>query len=110
MNKDGCGHLRRLDARQIMRIHSLAPQADLCAGSASGLTPFVHLRDSVFQQPTQPREPGIGGSVLVPLHRLLHRRDRHRQPPLTDRRAIEAGFRHDGTIDALVTHALEPQS
>ncbi|RQT43295.1 NAD-dependent epimerase/dehydratase family protein [Burkholderia cepacia] len=30
-----------------------------------------------------------------------------RQPPLTDRRAIEAGFRHDGTIDALVTHALE---
>jgi hypothetical protein len=29
------------------------------------------------------------------------------QPPLTDRRALEAGFRHDGTIDALVTHALE---
>ncbi|HEF4740402.1 TPA: NAD-dependent epimerase/dehydratase family protein [Burkholderia multivorans] len=33
-----------------------------------------------------------------------------RQPPLTDRRAIEAGFRHDGTIDALVTHALELSS
>lgn len=30
-----------------------------------------------------------------------------RQPPLTDRRAIEAGFRHDGTIDELVAHALE---
>ncbi|WP_321897822.1 NAD-dependent epimerase/dehydratase family protein [Burkholderia cepacia] len=30
-----------------------------------------------------------------------------RQPPLTDRRAIEAGFQHDGTIDALVTRALE---
>ncbi|HDR9507827.1 epimerase [Burkholderia cepacia] len=30
-----------------------------------------------------------------------------RQPPLTDRRAIDAGFRHDGTIDALLTHALE---
>ncbi|WP_070105877.1 NAD-dependent epimerase/dehydratase family protein [Burkholderia plantarii] len=30
-----------------------------------------------------------------------------RQPPLTDHRAIEAGFRHDGTIDELVTHALE---
>ncbi|WP_175976997.1 NAD-dependent epimerase/dehydratase family protein [Burkholderia sp. BCC1047] len=30
-----------------------------------------------------------------------------RQPPLTDLGAIEVGFRHDGTIDALVTHALE---
>ncbi len=30
-----------------------------------------------------------------------------RQPPLTDRQAIEAGFRHDGSIDTLITHALE---
>jgi nucleoside-diphosphate-sugar epimerase len=30
-----------------------------------------------------------------------------RQPPLTDRRALEAGFRHDGTIDELVANALE---
>lgn len=30
-----------------------------------------------------------------------------RQPPLIDRRAIEAGFRHDGTIDELVGNALE---
>jgi D-erythronate 2-dehydrogenase len=30
-----------------------------------------------------------------------------RQPPLIDRRAISAGFQHDGTIDALITRALE---
>lgn len=30
-----------------------------------------------------------------------------RQPPLTDYRALEAGFRHDGTIDDLVANALE---
>ncbi|WP_114812343.1 NAD-dependent epimerase/dehydratase family protein [Paraburkholderia kururiensis] len=30
-----------------------------------------------------------------------------RQPPLADRRAVEAGFRHDGSIDALVDAALE---
>ncbi|MBN3786505.1 NAD-dependent epimerase/dehydratase family protein [Burkholderia sp. Ac-20353] len=30
-----------------------------------------------------------------------------RQPPLNDRPAIEAGFRHDGTIDDLVERALE---
>ncbi|PMS16841.1 epimerase [Trinickia dabaoshanensis] len=30
-----------------------------------------------------------------------------RQPPLIDRRAMEAGFRHDGTIDELVSNALE---
>lgn len=30
-----------------------------------------------------------------------------RQPPLADSRAIEAGFRHDGTIDGLVEAALE---
>ncbi|QCP49642.1 NAD-dependent epimerase/dehydratase family protein [Trinickia violacea] len=30
-----------------------------------------------------------------------------RQPPLTDGRAIEAGFRHDGAIDELVANALE---
>jgi D-erythronate 2-dehydrogenase len=30
-----------------------------------------------------------------------------RQPPLIDRRAINAGFRHDGSIDALITRALE---
>lgn len=30
-----------------------------------------------------------------------------RQPPLVDHRAIAAGFRHDGTIDALVENALE---
>lgn len=29
-----------------------------------------------------------------------------RQPPLIDRRAVEAGFLHDGTIDALITRAL----
>jgi len=29
-----------------------------------------------------------------------------RQPPLVDHRAIEAGFHHDGTIDALVDRAL----
>ncbi|WP_186144446.1 NAD-dependent epimerase/dehydratase family protein [Burkholderia gladioli] len=31
-----------------------------------------------------------------------------RQPPLADRRAAAAGFRHDGTLDALVAAALEP--
>ncbi len=31
-----------------------------------------------------------------------------RQPPLTDRRAIDAGFRHDGTVDELITNALAP--
>ncbi|HTH74434.1 MAG TPA: NAD-dependent epimerase/dehydratase family protein [Trinickia sp.] len=30
-----------------------------------------------------------------------------RQPPLIDHRAIETGFRHDGTIDELVGNALE---
>jgi D-erythronate 2-dehydrogenase len=30
-----------------------------------------------------------------------------RQPPLIDRRAIRDGFRHDGTIDTLITRALE---
>lgn len=29
-----------------------------------------------------------------------------RQPPLADRRAAEAGFQRDGTIEALITHAL----
>lgn len=29
-----------------------------------------------------------------------------RQPPLLDQRAVAAGFRHDGTADALVAHAL----
>jgi nucleoside-diphosphate-sugar epimerase len=29
-----------------------------------------------------------------------------RQPPLIDRRAVEGGFRHDGTIDGLITRAL----
>jgi len=29
-----------------------------------------------------------------------------RQPPLIDRRAVEVGFRHDGTIEALIAHAL----
>ncbi|RDK02467.1 NAD-dependent epimerase/dehydratase family protein [Paraburkholderia lacunae] len=28
------------------------------------------------------------------------------QPPLIDRRAVEAGFQHDGTLEALVTRAL----
>jgi nucleoside-diphosphate-sugar epimerase len=30
-----------------------------------------------------------------------------RQPPLTDHRALKAGFRHDGTVDELVANALE---
>ncbi|RDU98820.1 NAD-dependent epimerase/dehydratase family protein [Trinickia dinghuensis] len=33
-----------------------------------------------------------------------------RQPPLIDHRAVEAGFRHDGTIDELVGNALELES
>jgi hypothetical protein len=30
-----------------------------------------------------------------------------RQPPLIDHRALEAGFRHDGTLDQLIANALE---
>ncbi|APA88608.1 NAD-dependent epimerase/dehydratase family protein [Paraburkholderia sprentiae WSM5005] len=29
-----------------------------------------------------------------------------RQPPLMDRRAVEAGFQHDGTVDSLIARAL----
>lgn len=50
------------------------------------------------------RRFGAFGIDYAPVERI--ERLFGRQPPLIDHRAIEAGFRHDGTIDRLVANAL----
>lgn len=100
------GH-RMVDVAKMLRRQPAARRTH--AGGASACrasldAPVLHLSVGQIVEALRQRF-GAFEIDYAPVERIEQRFGR--QPPLTDDRALAAGFRDDGTIDALVEAALE---
>jgi len=84
-------------------LHAARLRSDGWHASRVWTPPVLHLSVGEIVDALV-RRFGAFEIAYAPVDRIEQRFGR--QPPLIDHRAVAAGFRHDGTIDELVRHAL----